>query len=325
MACHPVDENWLLAILNQLDESTCTNEGSTQSVEFKENFNFPNLALYARTMAAFANSSGGYLIFGVTNEPRAIVGMANDRLSQIDPARLSTEFNQVLDPALTWRHGTLLYNDKVIGYIHTAEASRKPVVCKRAEECLREGAIYYRYPGTTQEIRYAELQSILEQIRQATENKWMAFLSRIAKVGVENAAILDLESGEVSGARGAMFIPPDLLPQLQFVREGEFVEKSGAATLKLIGEAHVGSLSASAALNPEKSPVQIIQVPTHIDGSDTIKAFLNQEHMTDPKQWLLAICGEQSANYPIHYYRSQAHLSIPETIRLFEQSSESRS
>ena len=46
----------------------------SNTVEFKESFNKSNTPKYAKTMAAYANNRGGYIIFGVKDNPRKIVG-----------------------------------------------------------------------------------------------------------------------------------------------------------------------------------------------------------------------------------------------------------
>src|SRR5690625_7298845 len=42
----------------------CKSRENTR-LEFKESFNFGNLAEYARTMAAFSNARGGFIVFGI--------------------------------------------------------------------------------------------------------------------------------------------------------------------------------------------------------------------------------------------------------------------
>lgn len=37
--------------------------------EFKQSFNMANAAMYLKTIAAFANNEGGYIIFGVKDKP----------------------------------------------------------------------------------------------------------------------------------------------------------------------------------------------------------------------------------------------------------------
>jgi predicted HTH transcriptional regulator len=55
-----------------------------QELEFKEQFSFAGLADYFRDFAAFANNRGGYLIFGVKDSPRALVGLSEKAKVQFD-------------------------------------------------------------------------------------------------------------------------------------------------------------------------------------------------------------------------------------------------
>lgn len=47
---------------------------------------------------------------------------------------------------------------------------------------------------------------------------------------------MNLETGEVDGASGKFIIDEKLLKEIEFIKEGEFKEKSGTPTLKLVGE-----------------------------------------------------------------------------------------
>jgi len=47
-------------------------------LEFKESFNWMSKDKYAKSMAAFANHKGGYIIFGVKNQPRELVGLQSN-------------------------------------------------------------------------------------------------------------------------------------------------------------------------------------------------------------------------------------------------------
>ncbi|MFT7593075.1 MAG: putative HTH transcriptional regulator [Paracoccaceae bacterium] len=64
----------------------------SQTLEFKEQFNFAGLADYLRDFAAFANNRGGYLIFGVADSPRVASGLSNralEQFSKLDPEAIS--------------------------------------------------------------------------------------------------------------------------------------------------------------------------------------------------------------------------------------------
>lgn len=56
-------------ILKTRDDGTLIHRES-QTLEFKESFNFSAVAEYYRDFAAFANNKGGYLVCGVKDKPR---------------------------------------------------------------------------------------------------------------------------------------------------------------------------------------------------------------------------------------------------------------
>ena len=60
-------------------------------------------------------------------------------------------------------------------------------------------------------------------------------IENIIRNGIENTAILNLKTGEVEGKSGNFIIEEELLSKIQFIKEGEFVEKKGAPALRLMG------------------------------------------------------------------------------------------
>jgi hypothetical protein len=62
-------------------------------------------------------------------------------------------------------------------------------------------------------------------------------MSKIGKAGPSNAAILDTEKSIIEkDETKILVVDEDLAKKLKFIKEGEFVEKKGATTLKLIGD-----------------------------------------------------------------------------------------
>jgi hypothetical protein len=62
-------------------------------------------------------------------------------------------------------------------------------------------------------------------------------MSKIGKAGPQNAAILDTERALIEkDDTKILVLDEDLAGKLKFVKEGQFVEKEGAATLKLVGD-----------------------------------------------------------------------------------------
>jgi len=65
----------------------------------------------------------------------------------------------------------------------------------------------------------------------------MDLLSKIGNIGPHNAAIYDIENSMLEKDNSKILVVDDeLANKLKFIKEGEFVEKSGAPTLKLVGD-----------------------------------------------------------------------------------------
>lgn len=173
-------------------------EGST--IEFKESYNHANMAEYFKTIAAFANNSGGYIIFGVGDKPRRLIGLQEKSLQQFETLRVE-EFTQALNeyfsPEIRWDHCTFESHKLSFGVIYIYALAKKPCVCKKHYDAkntkytLREGDIFYRYGGRSERIKYPELVSILEEQRKQEEQLWMNLFQNAAKIGIDNACLLD--------------------------------------------------------------------------------------------------------------------------------------
>ena len=57
-------------------------QAESRRLEFKEQF--PGGKQLAKTSIAFSNGGGGKIVFGVKNDPREIVGIANDKLFKLE-------------------------------------------------------------------------------------------------------------------------------------------------------------------------------------------------------------------------------------------------
>jgi hypothetical protein len=278
-------------------------------LEFKEQFNLGSVDEYAKTGAAFANAQGGYIVFGVKDAPRELVGLKSEHFNTFDSAKLTNALNERFSPEIRWEPHTHLVRNLKVGILYFAEATQKPVVCTKNSGCLHQGAIYYRYRGRSEAIRYAELRRLLDDDKAKERNLWMKQIRKIAEVGVENAAILDLESGEVSGGKGRFYIGEELLPKLQFIREGEFVESDGAMALRLLGD-----LQSTEGLFVHST----VEVPVPIREAQIISAFLRRQSVLSPTEYLKAICFEQSYYHPVYYFILQTTETIDGIVPLLE-------
>jgi hypothetical protein len=205
------------------------------SLEFKESFNWAGKDRYAKTMAAFANNRGGYLLFGVTNSPRVLVGLAGAGFENLDEAIISGYLNGTFSPAIAFEKYIHVEHGKPIGVIYVPPHENRPVVAIKNDGDIKEAEIYYRYKGRSDKIKFPELTALFEHTRERERRAWMDLFERVSKIGPENTGVMDIVRGTIEGEKGSLLIDTALLPKLRFIKEGTFTER-GRPALKLIGD-----------------------------------------------------------------------------------------
>jgi len=140
----------------------------SRTLEFKERLpgDKASRCAIARTMAAFANTGGGYVIFGVQDD-RAVIGLANAEQFQDVCDQLSDIVTECFSPALQWDKSVVAYGQQKLGVIYTYRAAIKPVVAMRDASDIQKSTIYFRYEGKSQRIEPGDLLEMLRQREQA--------------------------------------------------------------------------------------------------------------------------------------------------------------
>jgi hypothetical protein len=227
-----------MAFTFELNEKGYLKKRESLDLEYKQNFQFGgSLMEYARSMVGMANNKGGEIIFGIQDSPRLPVGLSNDKFMNCDTAKVNQVLMNNFSHEVEWEMDTLTYDEKSFGRITIQESIQKPIVCKKThDKILREAAIYYRYRGETKEIQYAELSDILQKEKDKEKMLWMKHIEKIGTVGPQNIHLLDTYKGELHTGTGKILLDKSLMNSLKFVKEGYFVDKEGAPTLRLVGE-----------------------------------------------------------------------------------------
>lgn len=211
-----------------------------KDLEFKESFNLAGIGEYLKDFAAFANNQGGYVIFGVTNSPRKLKGL-NDRSKEqflaVDEERISGFINECFSPYIDWEIGNHEINGKFFGILYIYKSNQKPVICKKDNNTtLKNGQIYYRYAGRTQVVEFAELSQIIEGRIRDNNELWVQKVKSIGEAGPSNIGILNTQKGIIESPGRSLLIAEELIKKIKFIKEGQFSEKDGAKTLKLVGD-----------------------------------------------------------------------------------------
>ncbi len=236
-----IDESHIQGLLRLSGDRLYHREG--QELEFKEQFSLAALADYFRDFAAFANNRGGYMIFGVKDTPRILIGMSEksmDQFEKIDPQRISGFLLDIFSSDIRWAQGSVEIDHMSFGVFRIYPATIKPVIARKdggKDNVIKNGEVYYRYGGRTQKIQSAELESIISNRIDQNNQHWLDLMAKIGRAGPQNAAILDSERAviEKDDSR-VLVIDKDLAGKLKFIKEGEFSEREGTETLKLVGD-----------------------------------------------------------------------------------------
>lgn len=107
-------------------------EGTT--IEFKESYSHANMVTYFKTIAAFANNNGGYIVFGVGDRPRNLIGLKDEKLKQFEELKtevFSKNLSDYFAPEVKWNHCTFEFNEMSFGIIYIYPLEHKPCIVKK--------------------------------------------------------------------------------------------------------------------------------------------------------------------------------------------------
>lgn len=236
-----------------------------------------------------------------------LVGLRDDTFKNTDNAEFSRVITTSLDPVPDYAIACLDIGGKSLGVIYVSPHDHRPVVAtKTMNKGLVEGAIYFRYVGESKPIKPGELRQIIAHREQRAVAEFARSMTRVA---FGSSATLDLNTGEVKGAQGAFVIDKDLLPKIQFIREGDFTEAKGAPTLRLLGDVRPAGYS-------ESEPSVVIR--KNVTDDAVLRTFLEQTAVMYPIDYLQRSCHTQRHWLPLFYYMKMAGLTIEQTVAVLE-------
>lgn len=174
-----------------------TSRENTQ-LKFEESFDLANFDKYAQTLAGFANTQGGWIIFGVKDAPHIPVGLTLplgiplDSFEKIDPKKIDEKL-AVLTPKLKWHKFVFKHNRKKFGVMEVEESDDKPIVATKDYGVTKEDDVYYRYRGQTKKIKHPELRALVEERVAKERQAWVELGLKIAEMGPLRAEVREKE------------------------------------------------------------------------------------------------------------------------------------
>ncbi len=280
--------------------------GETDQVECKRTFRMTpenRFAEVVKAIAGMANNRGGMILFGVRDGTFAVEGLTDDEFARVDAATINRTLAGALDPVPKFAKTAIVFDGRTVGILSVEPHANPPVIAlKMMGSDVKEGCIYFRYVGETRTIKPGELRQMLARREQRAVAE---FSRRIMGVATGSQATLDLQTGEVKGSAGSFVIDEALLPQIQFIREGDFSELKGAPTLRLVGDVQPIDREA-------QEQARIIRQSVTPDA--VIRNFLKGEKVADPLQYVQAQAHYQRRWLPVWYYAKAAGTPIDDLV-----------
>lgn len=234
-------EEFVLSILSNTNTAGHIKSRERNDLEYKESFGQKSLAKYAKTMAAFANNRGGYILFGVKDNPRQVVGV-NSAFQNFEQEKFTEYLNMYFAPEILWETGVVEIGEMLVGFIFTEEAVNKPIIAQKAEssERIASGDVYYRYRARSEKIKPAEMHRIVENRVAREREKLLKLFEVIRKSETANLGIINYDKGAFSTPLGVdVAIDRKLIMQVlrkaKFIKEGSFNETDGQPVLRVTG------------------------------------------------------------------------------------------
>lgn len=234
-------EEFVRRLISSVDAQGRVKARERNDLEYKETFGLNSWAAYAKTMASFSNNCGGYIIFGVKDNPREIAGV-NSGFSNFKQEKFTESLNSLFSPEIIWETGIVEFDNFSIGYIYTYESEAKPVIALKSEssEKINSGDVYYRYRARSEKIKFPEMHKIIEDRAKRERNQILKLMETIRKSDTTNLGIVNYNNGRFSTPYGAdITIDRKLIMQVlrraKYIKKGSFDETTGTPVLKVTG------------------------------------------------------------------------------------------
>ncbi|MBO0135531.1 ATP-binding protein [Vibrio sp. Vb2736] len=300
-----INDDWADEFFSAVNEENILKRRESNTIEFKEIFDWKNKEFksnIARTAAAFSNRDGGVIIFGVADQPHTVVGI--DNYYSVDDADISVWFNELFSPSIEFARTIIRCGALTIGILQIFESKNKPIICIKDSAKTFDSDIYYRYSARSSKIKSGDLIYLLNELKDNEKDIWLKFLSNIAQVGIENIALLNSVTGELSSANNTFLIDESILSQIQ-VLDKYSEAHDGAPAVKIIGEV--------------VDSAKVVEKTKNIFEEDIFKAFLTEKASAKGIDYISSICTMNSEMYPLYYFLNLDSVKTEERYHYVER------
>lgn len=188
-----------------------------------------NIRLKYRAVKAaisFANTEGGFIVFGVAPDGR-LIGLTKEKLSHVDPSKITELINGCISPELPYiNYAKITYRGKLFLLLHVPASPLMPHVTTKEiversprakpEIILARHAVYYRSGGKTALASPDQHQKIITKRTDFLRNE---LLRRIREVPVLMPSLKGSQAGVEGGLTYARLTDDPRAPAIRLTRD----------------------------------------------------------------------------------------------------------
>ena len=220
-----------------------------RNLEFKEQLDENALRKCLKTVAAFANTVGGVIVFGVTDRNRRICGV--DAASIPDTSAIDDLFSQHLSPEIGYVANEIEYAGHVLFTLSISQSRKPPIIASKdchtkgqgSKLVLAQGVVYYRRAGQSRPASGDEFRAIIERRDEAIQASILSFIDRGRERGFEHLSVADFGSIANPGDSATLYVPEAIAQSLNIIDRAKLVESGGAPAYEIKGEIRFGTHS----------------------------------------------------------------------------------
>lgn len=219
------------------------NARESTDLEFKAELSLAVFKKSLKTIAAFANKGGGYIVFGVRDRPKTLIGIGD---AWLDEGIQSEYLVKNLVPVPVTHFFTARTHNKLIAVLHVEAASRPPVISicdlqshPENENILRQGVVYTRRRGQTSSISGEEFSQIMNARDQQTREEIFSFLARGKQVGFDKVVVAKAGVAKEGETGMTFYLPAAAAKDLNVIDRARLVQEGGAPAYEIQGTVHL--------------------------------------------------------------------------------------
>jgi Putative DNA-binding domain len=220
-----------------------------RDLEFKQTCDENTRKSCLKTIAAFANTGGGRIVFGVTDTPRHICGV--DPGTFPDEAELDDFVSRHLSPIPDIRVEEFEIQGLTVCVICVAAMNKPPVIavrdCQtsgaRNKTVLQQGIVYNRRAGKTQPASSDEFRLMLERRDQAIQAAVLSIFDRARSIGFDRVSVADFSNFKSPGDNVTLYLPEEAARNLNIIDRARLVQDSGAPAYEIKGKINLTTYS----------------------------------------------------------------------------------